>query len=300
MYAFYFKFCSISVLQHLEDLKKRELAAKLHNRQLLQQFDEAQDTLRSMLTLAASMRNIRVHRHMKKHKVYKDRGALKEIKTTFLFIFTPCRWNMKGTWNMNDSLCGSSHSGRRGKLLRQRYKLNTAHPHGHFCLTLPYLLEVWTMKTLPGQQKWWSGDSPCRSDVNFTSLLQPRPFIQPHLHLSSLAELPSPSVEVSSQCPLTTTPAATACITDRAKWQDPAEPKCTRPGFSAVWSSLVLVDWKPVCPWGWVGEISHGGHLCWEEGAAGWDRWRIKLKDRKVHQSKLQQSFVTGAGRQTR
>lgn len=56
---------STSVLQHLEELRKRELAAKLHNRQLLKQFEEAEDTLRSMFTLTASMRTIRVHRHMK-------------------------------------------------------------------------------------------------------------------------------------------------------------------------------------------------------------------------------------------
>lgn len=101
MYVFSY---SISVLQHLEELKKRELAAKLHNRQLLQQFEEAQDTLRSMLTLTASMRTIRVHRNMEQNKICKDRGALEKMKTVCLFVLTPCRWNMKGTWNMKDSL----------------------------------------------------------------------------------------------------------------------------------------------------------------------------------------------------
>lgn len=86
---FLFSF-SISVLQHLEGLKKRELAAKLHNRQLLQQFEEAQDTLRSMLTLTASMRTIRVDRHMKKNnKIYKNRGALKEMEQHFSLSLPP-------------------------------------------------------------------------------------------------------------------------------------------------------------------------------------------------------------------
>lgn len=101
MYVF---LCSILVLQHLEELKKRELAAKLHNRQLLHQFEEAQDTLRSMLTLTASMRTIRVRRHTKRNNIYQDKGAIKEMKTAFLSVFFNCRGNMKGILKMKDSL----------------------------------------------------------------------------------------------------------------------------------------------------------------------------------------------------
>ncbi|XP_036932796.1 cilia- and flagella-associated protein 251-like [Acanthopagrus latus] len=46
--------------QRLQELKERELTARQHNRQLLQQFDEAQDTLRGMFTLTANMKTIRV------------------------------------------------------------------------------------------------------------------------------------------------------------------------------------------------------------------------------------------------
>ena len=49
--------------QRWQELKERELKAQQHNRQLLQQFEEAQDTLREMLTLNATMKTIRVHRH---------------------------------------------------------------------------------------------------------------------------------------------------------------------------------------------------------------------------------------------
>lgn len=79
--------CSTSVLHHLEELKKRELAAKLHNEQLLHQFEEAQDTLRSMLTLSASMRTIRVQRQTEMNKIYKNRDDLKEVKTTSLCFY---------------------------------------------------------------------------------------------------------------------------------------------------------------------------------------------------------------------
>lgn len=46
--------------QRWQELRERELTAKEHNRQLLQQFDEAQDRLRDMLTLNATMKTIRV------------------------------------------------------------------------------------------------------------------------------------------------------------------------------------------------------------------------------------------------
>ncbi|KAK5924999.1 hypothetical protein CgunFtcFv8_017562 [Champsocephalus gunnari] len=43
-----------------QELKERELIAQQNNRQLLQQFDEAQDTLREMITLTADMTTIRM------------------------------------------------------------------------------------------------------------------------------------------------------------------------------------------------------------------------------------------------
>lgn len=57
--------CSASVhlLQRLHELKKREHAAKLYNKQLLQQFEEAQGTLRGMITSTAAMKTIQVNRH---------------------------------------------------------------------------------------------------------------------------------------------------------------------------------------------------------------------------------------------
>ncbi|XP_051275488.1 glutamic acid-rich protein-like isoform X2 [Dicentrarchus labrax] len=45
--------------QRWQELKEREFAAQQHNRQLLHQFEEAQDTLREMLTLNAAMKTIR-------------------------------------------------------------------------------------------------------------------------------------------------------------------------------------------------------------------------------------------------
>lgn len=51
---------AMHLLQHWQELKDRELTAQQHNKQLLQQFDEAQDTLREMLTLTAAMKTIRV------------------------------------------------------------------------------------------------------------------------------------------------------------------------------------------------------------------------------------------------
>ncbi|XP_037636543.1 ABC transporter F family member 4 [Sebastes umbrosus] len=46
--------------QRWQELKERELTAQHHNRQLLQQFEEAQDTLREMMTLTAAMKTIRM------------------------------------------------------------------------------------------------------------------------------------------------------------------------------------------------------------------------------------------------
>lgn len=68
--------CSTSVLQYLEEVKKRELAAKVHNKQLLHQFEEAQDTLRLMITLTASMKTVRVQGHAEINKMYKNGDAL--------------------------------------------------------------------------------------------------------------------------------------------------------------------------------------------------------------------------------
>ncbi|XP_035858105.1 ABC transporter F family member 4-like isoform X2 [Sander lucioperca] len=45
--------------QRWQELKERELKAQQHNRLLLQQFDEAQDTLSEMITLTAAMKTIR-------------------------------------------------------------------------------------------------------------------------------------------------------------------------------------------------------------------------------------------------
>ncbi|XP_039669955.1 dentin sialophosphoprotein-like isoform X2 [Perca fluviatilis] len=45
--------------QRWQELKERELTAQHHNRLLLQQFDEAQDTLSEMITLTAAMKTIR-------------------------------------------------------------------------------------------------------------------------------------------------------------------------------------------------------------------------------------------------
>lgn len=55
------------LLQRWQELKDRELTAQQHNKQLLQQFDEAQDTLREMLNLTAAMKTIRVHRYKNKN-----------------------------------------------------------------------------------------------------------------------------------------------------------------------------------------------------------------------------------------
>jgi len=46
------------------ELKERECIAQQHNRQLLQQFEKAQDTLKEMLARNAAMKTIRVHRHI--------------------------------------------------------------------------------------------------------------------------------------------------------------------------------------------------------------------------------------------
>ncbi|XP_031718332.1 ABC transporter F family member 4 [Anarrhichthys ocellatus] len=46
--------------QRWQELKERELTAQQNNRQMLQQFEEAQDTLKEMLTLTAAMKTIRM------------------------------------------------------------------------------------------------------------------------------------------------------------------------------------------------------------------------------------------------
>lgn len=75
-------FCSTSVhlLQRLQELKKREHAAKLYNKQLLQQFEEAHDTLRGMITSTAAMKTIRVNRHTEK----KQEDAVKVVEEAWL------------------------------------------------------------------------------------------------------------------------------------------------------------------------------------------------------------------------
>lgn len=64
------------LLQRWQELKDRELRAQQHNKQLLQQFEEAQDTLREMLTLTAAMKTIRVHRHKAKTCTQKCSGRI--------------------------------------------------------------------------------------------------------------------------------------------------------------------------------------------------------------------------------
>lgn len=49
------------LLQRWQELRNRELTAQQHNKQLLQQFEDAQDTLRDMLSLTANMKTMRVH-----------------------------------------------------------------------------------------------------------------------------------------------------------------------------------------------------------------------------------------------
>lgn len=61
------------LLQRWQELKDRELTAQQHNKQLLQQFDEAQDTLREMLNLTAAMKTIRVHRYKKWKHAHRQR-----------------------------------------------------------------------------------------------------------------------------------------------------------------------------------------------------------------------------------
>lgn len=48
------------------ELKEREHTAQQHNRQLLQQFDQAQETLKEMLACNVAMKTIRVSVHRKK------------------------------------------------------------------------------------------------------------------------------------------------------------------------------------------------------------------------------------------
>lgn len=71
--------------QRWQELKERELTAQQHNRQLLQQFDEAQDTLRQMLTLTAAMKTIRVHRH-KEHTDTDREMHLQNLGSTMLVV----------------------------------------------------------------------------------------------------------------------------------------------------------------------------------------------------------------------
>lgn len=58
---------TMPLLQRWQELKDRELRSQQYNKQLLQQFEEAQDALREMLTLTADMKTIRVHRHKEKN-----------------------------------------------------------------------------------------------------------------------------------------------------------------------------------------------------------------------------------------
>ncbi|XP_074529362.1 uncharacterized protein LOC141792988 isoform X2 [Halichoeres trimaculatus] len=50
---------AMKLQERWQELKERELTAKKHNRQLLEQFEEAQERLREMLTLNATMKTIR-------------------------------------------------------------------------------------------------------------------------------------------------------------------------------------------------------------------------------------------------
>lgn len=50
----------LRLLQHSQEVQEGVIRAQLHNRQLLQQFEEAQGTLRKMLTLTAAMKTTRV------------------------------------------------------------------------------------------------------------------------------------------------------------------------------------------------------------------------------------------------
>lgn len=79
--------CSASVhlLQRLHELKKREHAAKLYNKQLLQQFEEAQGTLRGMITSTAAMKTIRVNRHKNATTFIQAEGeAVKVVEEAWL------------------------------------------------------------------------------------------------------------------------------------------------------------------------------------------------------------------------
>lgn len=84
---------SMHLLQRLHELKKREHAAKLYNKQLLQQFEEAQGTLRGMITSTAAMKTIRVNRHTEKNNnIYTSRGRSDKssrggmVKCGFFFV----------------------------------------------------------------------------------------------------------------------------------------------------------------------------------------------------------------------
>lgn len=49
--------------QYWQELKERELRAQQHNRELLQQFGKAQDTLKEMMAHNVAMKTIRVCTH---------------------------------------------------------------------------------------------------------------------------------------------------------------------------------------------------------------------------------------------
>lgn len=51
---------TLHLLQHCQEMQEGVIRAQEHNRQLLQQFKEAQGTLREMLTLTAAMKTTRV------------------------------------------------------------------------------------------------------------------------------------------------------------------------------------------------------------------------------------------------
>lgn len=124
------------LLQRWQELKEREHAAHRHNKQLLQQFEKAQDTLREMMTLTAAMKTIRVHLHTRTHTEQKIIAWERRPFCTVplpptpkcsgwpFFDFWP-RWNMKGTWSSTIPN-GSSNSKRRHRPPRERYKYDTS------------------------------------------------------------------------------------------------------------------------------------------------------------------------------
>lgn len=109
--------------QRWQELKEREHIAQQQNRQLLQQFEKAQDTLKGMLARNAAMKVIRVCRCAEnrpiKHtgrNLFFPHEALK-----INYCFDPCRWSMRDTWRRTPP-AGSSNLRRRDRQLRRRYK----------------------------------------------------------------------------------------------------------------------------------------------------------------------------------